>query len=99
LRVLTARRTNSSHLGNTDRCWKRLFGLEQYICINQPTPSKGLTCILWTRKDKRNKIPRWRSQYNPILFAICTSTFSRLCKNMYTLTKFYRHVGLSLVCR
>jgi hypothetical protein len=21
---------------------------------------------------------------NPILFAICTSTFSRLCKNMYT---------------
>jgi hypothetical protein len=34
--------------------------------------------------------------FNPILFAICTSTFSKLCKNMYTVA--WRRCLLVLLC-
>jgi hypothetical protein len=36
---------------------------------------------------------------NPILFAICTSTFSKLCKNMYTCIQGHvEECSLALLC-
>jgi hypothetical protein len=36
---------------------------------------------------------------NPILFAVCTSTFSKLCKNMYTCIQWHvEECSVALLC-
>jgi hypothetical protein len=50
-------------------------------------------------RQQSNTYSRFFFFWNPILFAICTSTFSKLCKDMYTCIQWHVEECLAALLR
>jgi hypothetical protein len=78
--------------------------LKQEIGGNEDVRDKRKGCEKNTRKqrerdDFRTDCVANNFFCNPILFAICTSTFSKLCKNMYTCIQWHvEECSVELLC-